>query len=206
MITRIFHVTDAITSEYFLVTLFEEVDLPVCQHMGISPGFKIINRISGRVVESCAGYRFDPESYCESMIEQSRKFIQDGTADTFGLLLSEIENIRKLPDTIDVEQIREFWIKVSRSKLVSSSIIETISECGSDSLVKCLYSGGRMHHIALIDSSQNKVVYDMSTTSTELEYILPEYLWIPVREGDIEYLNKIDIYPFQKRFIKPEQI
>lgn len=203
MISRIFNVTDAYTSMYFLVTVFEEVDQSICKKIGIAPGFKIINRMSGRVVDSCAGYEFDPDSYYESITYQSRKYVNDGTSNAFGLLLSEVENINKLPEIINVQQIREFWVKTSRMTFVDEGIIETIDECDPENLRKCIYSTPFSKHISLIDISQDKVVYDVSS-STDLEYLLPKYLWIPVEEGTIDYLNSVDICSFMKNLIKPE--
>lgn len=203
MITRIFHVTDEYTSMYFLVTVFEEIDKSICKKIGISPGFKIINRLSGRVVDSCAGYRFNPDHYDESIESQSRKYISDGTSNAFGILLSDVENIKKLPATIDVQQIREYWVKTNRMIFISNDIIETIDEYSPEGLRKCVYETPFSKHIALVDISEDKVVYDVSS-SMELKNILPKYLWIPVEEGSLEYLNSVEICPFIKKFIKPE--
>ena len=203
MITRIFHVTDEFTSMYFLVTVFEEIDKSICKKIGISPGFKIINRLSGRVVDSCAGYRFNPDFYDESIEDQSRKYISDGTSNAFGILLSDVENIKKLPETINVQQIREYWVKTNRMIFVDKDIIETIDEYGPEGLRKCLYATPFSKHIALVDISEDKVVYDVST-SMELKYIVPKYLWIPVEEGTSEYLDSVEICSFMKKFIKPE--
>lgn len=203
MITRIFHVTDEYTSMYFLVTVFEEVDKAICKEIGISPGFKIINRMSGRVVDSCAGYRFDPDSYDGSSEEQSRKYVNDGTSNAFGILLSDVGNIKKLPETINVQKIREFWVKTSRMTFVDKNIIKTIDEYGPECLRKCLYSTPFSKHISLINISEDKVVYDVSS-SMDLKYLLPKYLWIPIEEGTIDYLNSVDICSFMKNLIKPE--
>ena len=203
MITRIFHVTDEGTLMYFLVTMFEEIDKSICKEIGISPGFKIINRMSGRVVDSSAGYKFNPDSYDGSIEDQSRKYVTDGTSNAFGILLSDIDNIKKLPETINVQQIREFWVKTSRIIFVDDSIIETIDEYGPERLRKCLYSTPYSKHISLIDISEDKVVFD-SGSSMDLKYILPKYLWIPIEEGTIDYLNSVDICSFMKKLLKPE--
>jgi len=203
MITRIFRVTDTGTLMHFLVTIFEQVDQSICNKIGISPGFKIINRMAGRVVDTFAGYRFAPDSYDESIGDQSRKYVTDGTSNAFGLLLNEIDDIRKLPDTISVEQIREFWVRSSRTIFIDDSIFETIDEHEAKNLRKCLYSTPYAIHIALIDTATNKVVYEVSSSS-DLKFILPKYLWIPVKEGKIEYLKEIEICSFMSEFIKPE--
>ena len=203
MITRIFHVTDEYTSMYFLVTVFEEVDKSICKEIGISPGFKIINRMSGRVVDSCAGYKFNPNFCNESIEDQSRKYVSDGTSNAFGILLSDVENIKKLPETINVQQIREYWVKTRRMSFVDKNIIETIDEYSPECLRKCLYSTPYSKHISLVDISEDKVVYDVSS-STDLKYLLPKYLWIPVEEGTIDYLNTVEICSFMEKLIKPE--
>lgn len=203
MITRIFHVTDVYTSMYVLVTVFEEIDKSICKKIGISPGFKIINRMSGRVVDNSAGYRFDPNSSDESIEDQSRKYAIDGTSSAFGILLSDVDNIKKLPETINVQQIREFWVKTSKIIFVDDNIIETIDEYGPERLRKCLYSTPYSKHISLIDISENKVVFDVGS-SIGLKYTLPKYLWIPVEEGTTDYLNSVDICSFMKELLKPE--
>ena len=203
MITRIFHVTDEYTSMYFLVTVFEEIDESICKEIGISPGFIIINRMSGRVVDSSAGYRFDPNSYDESIEDQSRKYVIDGTSNAFGILLSDVNNIKKLPETVNVKQIREFWIKTSRMKFINDGILETIDEYGPERLRKCLYSTHYSKHISLIDITEDKVVFDEGS-SMDLKYILPKYLWIPVEESRIDYLKSVDICSFMNKLLKPE--
>lgn len=200
MITRIFKVTDTGTLMYFLVTVFEDADKPLCDKIGISPGFRIVNRMAGRVVDTFAGYRFDPDG--EGIEGQSRKYDPDGTSTAFGLLLTELSDIKKMPDSVDVEQIREFWVTTSRTIFISDSLMETIYDYGSNHLRKCLYSTQSSIHIALIDTASNKVIHDVSSTG-DLKYILPEYLWLPVKEGALEYLKTIEICWFMKTFIKP---
>lgn len=190
MITRIITVTDDATIMYFLVTVFEEIDKPLCEKIGISPGFKIVNRLAGRVVDTFAGYRFDPDG--ESIESQSREYDIDGTSTAFGLLLSNVADIKKIPDTVDVDQIREFWITTSRSIFNNNAILEVIEENDASKLRKCLYYTESSQHIALIDTTTNKVIYDIGS-SMDMKYFLPRYLWLPVEEGDLEYLKTIDV-------------
>jgi hypothetical protein len=205
MISRVFAVHDTGTLEYFLVTVFEEVDRVICDKIGISPDFKIINRLSGRVVDSSAGYRFDPEDLDESIAGQSRKFIPDGTCNAFGLLLTATEDIRHLPDEVSVEQIRKFWVASSRTRFLCDGLIETIETYGANKLRKCLYSTEYGNHIALIDVDEAKVIYDASG-SRRLENSIVEYLWIPVKEADSKLINSIEQCVFVKHFIKPADV
>ena len=203
MITRIVKVKDYLTCMYFLVTQFEEVDKTECEKIGIAPGFKIINRISGRVVDTFAGYEFDPERYDESIAEQSKKYVPDGTSHAFGLLLNEFEDIRKLPNEVDVEKIRNIWGRLNRMIFMDDGILKTVEENNIDNLRKCLYSRSRIMCIALIDINKNEMIYEQSSTS-DLNAVLPRYLWIPVKEAELEYINKNRALFILESVIKPE--
>lgn len=202
MITKIFKVKDYATLIHYLVVQFEENDHEICKEIGIIPGFKIVNRMSGRVVDTFSGYNFDPESDCYSLESQSRKFYSEGTSNAFGLLLNEIDNIKKLPNDIDVEQIRNMWVKSSLTQFIDEGIIETLEEYETNQIRKCLYSTPNNLHIALIDIIKKEVIYDIGSTY-KLNFILPKYLWIPVQEADVEFLENIDINIMLKEIIKP---
>lgn len=204
MITRIFKVTDTWTLMYFLVTMFEPIDEPICKEIGISPGFKIANRMAGRVVDTFAGYEFDPDDYDQSIEAQTRGYSLDGTSNAFGLLLSEIKDIRLLPDTVDVEQIRRFWLRSSRGMFIGDGLLEAVQDRDVGHFRKCLYCTSSQRHIAIIDTATDKVVYDTGS-SAGLQHTLPQYLWLPVEEGELEYLKKLDICWFMEGFIKPEE-
>jgi hypothetical protein len=83
VITRLFSILDAETQVYYLVNQIEDVDREICEKIGLRPGFKIVNRFSGRYVDGFAGYRFVPGS-SESIETQSKGFDLDGTATAFG--------------------------------------------------------------------------------------------------------------------------
>ncbi|MEL7981531.1 hypothetical protein AAG584_15900 [Vreelandella titanicae] len=188
---------------FFLVTIFEDIDSEYCKKMNISPGFKVVNRIAGRYVDGFAGYRFWPNTYDEDIESQSRKIDVDGTATTFGMLLSEINDVRLIPDTVDVEAVRYYWIRTDASFFIGNDLLETIEEHGAENLRKCLYRFMKPTHLCLIDILNNKVVFDTGS-ARKLEEIIPKYLWVPVKEATEDEISNVDLCPFKYQLIKPD--
>ncbi len=203
MITRVFEISDTYTKDFYLVVQFEEIDKDLCKKLLIAPGFKIINRIVGRRVESFAGYSFNPEDPYENIENQSSKVQIDGTIQSFGILLSGFKDIKKLPERIDLEKIRRYWSRM-RKVFVNNNIIELIADYSKDDLRKILYRSIQ-NHIAIIDVSKNEVLISIGSTS-ELERLIPEYLWIPVKEISENELNCVEISPFKINIILPEYL
>ena len=203
MISRIVEVLDSGTRMFFLITVFEDIDAKYCEKMNISPGFKVVNRISGRYVDCFAGYRFWPNTYDEDIESQSRKINVDGTATTFGMLLSEINDIRLIPDVVNVEAIRHYWIKSDASYFIGERLIAAIEENGSENLRKCLYKFMEPIHLCLINIADKSVVFDTGST-WELEDIIPKYLWVPVKEATHDELMTIELCSFRYQVIKPD--
>jgi len=202
MITKIFRVLDFATQMYFLVIEFEEADKELCDLLSISPGFKIVNRISGSYVDSYAGYRFNPNILSDSIEGRSRKYCIDGTSNAFSLLLGEVSDIRRLPFEIDVQKIRNFWINTSRGLFIDK-ILEVCEEANRSNLRKCIYRAIDWLHIAIYDVEKKEVIYDISS-SASLNEILPKYLWIPVIEAMEKEIDKKKICVYMKEMLRPK--
>lgn len=201
MITKVFEVLDEWTRMFIMVVQFEEVDKDLCHKIGIAPGFKIINRLRGRVVDCFAGYEFDPNDFYYKPESQAKQFVSDGTINAFSILISYTEDIKKLPNTIDVDFVRDFWVKTSRGYFISDGIFETLEESDDHELRKCIYKWGNLNHLAIIDLDTEEVVYDVG--SQDIERLITEYLWIPAKEATIEEIKPIQLSPFKYVLIKP---
>lgn len=203
MIIRVFEVLDTATRMHMMVVQFEEVDKKICDKIGIAPGFKIVNRLSGRSVDCFAGYKFVPGDTYYSPEAQSKSFDPDGTVNAFSLLLSEVDNIKKLPGTINVEVIREYWVRTSRGHFLTPGITEILDDYLGHELRKCLYKYSVSIHLAIIDLDNKEVIYDLGA-SRNIEEIMPKYLWLPVKEATKSELGVIRLCPFKYTLIKPE--
>lgn len=201
MITRIFEISDTHTKEFYLVIQFEDIDKALCTRLHISPGFKIVNRINGRQVQTFAGYKFNPIDPYENIECQSSKLQVDGTIQSFGLLIGSIDDIKLLPEKIDLEFIRLYWIRLKNS-FVDKDMLEIIQENDKDDLRKVLYHSIQ-NHIAIINIRTKEKLFDIGTTST-IERMVPEFLWIPVKEITKEEMADIEISPFRFDLIIPQ--
>jgi len=200
MITRVFEISDTATKEFYMVVQFEEIDKELCDKLFISPGFKIVSRIKGRKVETFAGYRFNPENSYENIEHQTSSLQVDGTIQSFGLLLSEIDDIKYLPENINLEHIRLYWTKL-RYIFIDDDILEIIENSNKDDLRKILYHSIQ-NHIAIINIHTKEKMIDIGTTS-ELERLVPAYLWIPIKEITKREIVDIEISPFKFDIILP---
>jgi len=202
MVTRIFEVLDEWTKMFIMVVQFEEVDKELCQKIGIAPRFKIVSRISGRVVDCFAGYEFDPNDYYYKPENQTKNFVTDGTINAFSILLSETKDIKKLPNTINVKLVRDIWVNTCRGHFITGGIMETIAESHDHELRKCIYKWDKLTYLAIIDLDTKEVVYDIG--SQDIKRLISEYLWIPTKEASIEELKPIKLSPFKYVLLKPE--
>lgn len=201
MITKIFKILDTDTVAYYLVNQLEEVDKQACNRIGIAPGFKIVSRFGGRKVETFAGYRFLPDSGYESIKSQSSGFDLDGTATAFGLLLSEISDISKLPDVVNVEAIRLSYVNTKASLFIPQELLDAIAEHDRDELRKCIFESILINTV-IVNIITNEVVYSIKSTG-DVERELAEYLWIPVREVSEEEFRRIPVTHFRFKMISP---
>lgn len=202
MITRIFEVLDTATINHFLVVRFEEFDKELCESLHIAPGFTIVNRISGRKVETFAGYRFSPDNPYESIKSQSCEIEEDGTINTFGLILSHTSDIKLLSDKINLESIREYWCDTTG--IFIQKFIDVIEENDKANLRKCLYKS-LQNHIVLVDIKLKEKVFEVTSTM-DVKDMIVEYLWIPVKEIEKCDLENIEICPFKVKIILPEKL
>ena len=102
MKTKFVTLLDTGTQMSCLVLQFEEADRNFCKQAGFSPGLKIVLRFSGRAVSCIAGFELR-DDYCGKISDLSFEMVPDGTIRAFKEMLHYLEDIRMLPDEVNVE-------------------------------------------------------------------------------------------------------
>ncbi len=202
MRTKIVKVLDDYTEIFYLITQFEEIDIGLCKRIGVNPGFKIVNQLKGKYVGTFSGYSFIPDTY-QDIKYQTHSLDIHGTINAFGILLTATDDIKYIPNEVDVSNIQHFYLRIGYQRSFFDNIFEVIVDCDRSSLRKYLFKSLRNIHLSIYDIENNELIYDTSSSCGK-EYILAKYLWVPIKEISKEELSKIEISPFMYNLIKPE--
>lgn len=192
MRTRLIEVLDDGTQLYCLVTQFEEIDAENCKKIGIPTNYTIYNTFRGSYISTFAGYNFHPE-YGESRVS-SKEY--SGTFKAIGTVIKFIENIKYLPDVLDVGAVRNFYNIVKGYDSVLEGVQESISDFNNEDLRKIIFKAFSRIHILIVHSKTKEHVYETSSSWND-EYAYSKYLWIPVPELDTKNIHEYEISPFK---------
>lgn len=177
------NVIDEGTEMKFLLLQAEECDSDFFENTGIRPGYKIVIQISGGVA-AAGGFEFIPE-HGSSLHERSRKIDRSGTTNALGLFLNSVDNIKSLPNCIDVDNLRNSWLALkSKYGTIKTSLDELYEEgvlADEQNLRKVLYKKKYLTcmETAIVDQNLESL---WSTSSTNKNSQIADYLWIPFDE------------------------
>jgi hypothetical protein len=187
-------VTDTYTRIHVLVLQFEAADKAFAEPARFGPGLKVVLHFDGRRVSCIAGY--DLRDELDGTIETlSTPFPRDGTVTALKEILHNVDDIRKLPDVVDVEAFRRAWAMLRRRTFVHTGVRAILEERDHEVLRKVLYRWGAMAHLAIVDIERREVLFDQGTTA--LDWMVAEYLWIPIEEAQENELSGLDLCPFR---------
>src|SRR5690349_1829052 len=121
MKTKFVNLLDTGTQMSCLVLQFEDTDKDFCKQAGFSPGLKIVLRFNGRAVSCIAGFELR-DDYGGKISDLNFKMEPDGTIRAFKEMLHYVDDIRMLPDEVNVESWREDLISLKWSHFLPESL------------------------------------------------------------------------------------
>jgi hypothetical protein len=196
MKTKVLYLRDDSTLMPCIVVQFEELDREFCDKAGFAPGLKVVLRFSGSRVTCLAG--FDLRDAFGGRIENLSECMRpDGTIIAFKEILHFVDDIRVLPDNLDVESFREEFFRLSAPPFLGE-LGEVLEERSSGSLRKVLYAMAGWIHLAIVDVETTSVVYDRGSTSGRTDTcVWADYLWVPLRPLSTEEAGLVSLSPFR---------
>ncbi|MDR4485587.1 MAG: hypothetical protein R3B95_20740 [Nitrospirales bacterium] len=194
MKTKFLTVLDHITEMHFLILQFEEIDRPFFKNAGFDTGLKVVLQFRGRMITCFAGYDLLDRFGC-TIDELSHKMPVDGTVRSLKEILHFVNDIRMLPDTVDVEAFRCQNALLRRTHFIPDELQDIFIDRSPASIRKILYRWGTMAHLALFDIRTSEVIYDVG--STDVAYLAAKYLWLPWLEAEDTELAHIELCPFR---------
>ena len=187
-------VTDTYTRIHVLLLQFEEADKVFSEPARFGPGLKVILRFDGRRVSCIAGYDLRDE-FNGTIEALNTPFPRDGTVNALKEILQNVDDIRKLPDILDVEAFRRAWAMLRRRTFVDPGVRAILEERNHEVLRNVLYRFGAMAHLAIVDVEHREVLFDQATSG--VDWMTAEYLWIPIEEAQEDELSGVDLCPFR---------
>ena len=190
------NVFDEGTEMKFLLLQAEECDLDFFKNTGIRPGYKIVIQISGGVA-AAGGFEFIPE-HGSSLHQLSSTIIsRSGTTNALGLFLNSVDNIKSLPDCIDVDNLRNSWLALkSKYRTIKTKLDELYEEevlNDEQDFRKVLYKKKYLSGIETAVVNQNLESL-WSTSSTNQNSQIADFLWIPFDEvNDDEWVEFVRV-------------
>lgn len=184
-------VKDEYTEIKYVLLQVEKGDENFFGTKGIRAGYKIVIQILSGEIGASGGYKFIPE-YGESISDRSAKIEKSGTTNALSLLLNSVEDIKILPSSINVNDLRESWLSLKHKYITIKKNIDELIDDGFDifegGFKKILYkeNWSNCYTIGIVNEDL-ELVYK---TSTSGESIIGDYLWIPVQELPDEEWNK----------------
>lgn len=187
---------------HFLVLQFEEVD----RDSGFAPGLKVALQVDGRGV-SCIGGQELREQFGTTIQNLSRPMDENGTTVAFKEVLHYVDNVRALPDEIDVEDWREeFSVLKGNSYFMPPEVRNILAEYSKEHLRKVAYRkvyyllpelAPRLH-LAIVNVQDKELLIDMGSSPEILEMRIAQFLWIPLEMPTEDELKGFDLGPSWK--------
>lgn len=120
------YVKNDLTGIYYIIMQVEDCDMHFFSKIGIGSGYKIVCELVGGRVGAAVGNKFIPEYIESSIPDRSRKIEPTLTAKMLGLYLNNADNIRDLPDEIDLEKLNNVWMECSNQYNTIKSDLEKL--------------------------------------------------------------------------------
>lgn len=185
-------VLDEFTEMKFILLQVEKFDEDFFKSNGIKEGYKIVVQLQGSHTAAAGGYKFVPEYIGSSISERSCKIQKSGTTNAFSLLLNSVEDIKILPPSINVNDLRKSWLSLKSKYSTIKNKLDQLQDEGVDIIngeyKKILYKqrGSKSYNIGIVDE-ELKLIYQISNNSKS---IIGDYLWIPIDElSEVEWIK-----------------
>jgi hypothetical protein len=200
--TKFVKVRDHWTVIHFLVLQFEEVD----KESGFAPGLKVALQVDGRGVSCIGGYDLR-EQFGATIQSLSRPMDNNGTTVAFKEVLHFVDNVRALPDEIDVEDWREEFFGLKGDYyFMPPDVRQILAEYPHHHLRKVAYRRGYALlpevaptlHLAIIDVHDKELLTDIGSSPELLEFRIAQFLWIPLEMATEDELKGFDLGPLAK--------
>jgi hypothetical protein len=200
MKTKFVRVTDSGTLMRFLVIEFEDFD-PFVDEGFVTPRMRLVLSLNGAEIGRASAYPSPPDCPPSYTYWHKASFPSDATSESFLSVLKYFNDIKTLPDPLDVKVARDaYWLLFHR-QFVPSDLLETLADRKMTAVRKFAYRAFHRIHIALIDLDERERIYDCAGfREKELDTV---WHWIPVREASREELELMDLIPFSHELILP---
>lgn len=183
MKTRLIRIKDTWTEFFCVLTQFESVDEEYCRQIGINTDYKILNCFESSGVCTFAGYL--TSDFFENKVF-SRSFT--GTYGAIGEVLKSIGNeIKYLPETLDVEKTRKFFNEINNDPLGLYHFEEALIDDYAWNKIrkrKINIQNGFRIELCVEEGNEWKCKYSREYTKVqhEIERAIMIYLWLPCEE------------------------
>lgn len=205
MKTKFIKVRDHWTLLHFLVLQFEEVD----KDSGFAPGLKVALQVDGRGVSCIAGHDLR-EQFGTTIQNLSRPMDDNGTTVAFKEVLHYIDNVRALPDEINVEDWREeFFGLKGNYYFMPPEVRNILAEYPKEHLRKVAYRkvycllpelAPRLH-VAIVNLQDKELLLDIGSPPEILKFRIAQFLWIPLEKATEDELRGFDLGPVWKDIV-----
>jgi hypothetical protein len=174
---------DEYTEIKYVLLQVEKGDENFFRAKGIQAGYIIVIQILSGEIGASGGYKFIPE-YGESISDRSAKIENSGTTNALSLLLNSVEDIKMLPSSINVNDLRESWLSLKNKYITIKNSIDKLIDDGFD-----IFEGG-FKKILFKENWSNSYTIGIVNEDLELIYttsksgvlIIGDYMWIPIKE------------------------
>ena len=183
MKTRLIRIKDTWTDFFCVLTQFESVDEEYCRQIGINTDYKILNCFESSGVCTFAGYL--SSEFFENKVF-SRSFT--GTYGAIGNVLKSIGNeIKYLPETLDVEKTRNFFNEINNDPLGLHHFEDALIDDYAWNKIrkrKIHIQNGFRIELCVEDENEWKCEYSREFTNSqeEIKRGVMIYLWLQFEE------------------------
>lgn len=188
MKTRLLKILDKDTSYFCVVNQFENTDEKICQEIGISTNYRIINEFKGSCVCTYASYDFHPSHFQNKVVDAES---YEGTTKAIGNILNSIGDLRYLPEEINAESVRNYY-NVLKGFDPFLEKYKEMDPVYNAELRKILFQSNGKYYLKIFDlNDNNRCVFEQFFPKKEL--IVPIYLLLPEEKLDESLVKKMGI-------------
>lgn len=189
MKSRLIQIKDADTDFFCILHQFDPVDEAFCKQIGVSTNYKILNCFEGTYVSTFAGDLLD--DFFHNKIVTYSTFT--GSYKAIGDVLKAVGNeIKYLPDVLNVEKTRLFYNSVKGDPLGLNGLIQDVNEvitnfdeCDIKKRLTPIANGMSIHIFHDDGNTQKKILekkytgHDKESIELEKQRATMIFLWLP---------------------------
>lgn len=189
MKSRLIRIKDTDTDFFCILHQFDPIDEVFCRQIGINTNYKILNCFEGTYVSTFAGNLLD--DFFDNKTVTHSTFT--GTYKAIGDVLKAVGNeIKYLPDVLNVEKTRLFYISVEGDPLGLNELIQNVNEvitnfdeCNIRKRLTSLKNGICIQIFHADGNTQQKILeinytgHDKESINLEKQRATMIFLWLP---------------------------